>query len=196
MENSPEDAAKDYKVSSIIIHPEFESRTHRNDIAIIKLEGKVEFGNRIAPVCLPYDSSHLRFGDLEGRSATVTGWGSISFNGPFSPVLRQATIQIYPQELCKNAFETWVKIDDTYICAANKDYTSDSCQVIVQIKIELVNRLIIEMQGDSGGPLVMIDKGRFYLIGIVSFGKKCAMKNYPGVYTRVTPFLDWIADNL
>jgi len=34
--------------------------------------------------------------------------------------------------------------------------------------------------------------GRWSLIGIVSFGRGCGEKKAPGVYTRVTSYLDWI----
>ena len=51
-------------------------------------------------------------------------------------------------------------------------------------------------QGDSGGPLVSkatdIDTG-YSLIGVVSWGSGCASPNYYGVYTKVSNYLDWIA---
>ncbi|CAG2062816.1 unnamed protein product, partial [Timema podura] len=50
-------------------------------------------------------------------------------------------------------------------------------------------------QGDSGGPIQISNKNNHcihYIIGVTSFGKFCAGKNAPGVYTRVSYFLPWI----
>lgn len=47
-------------------------------------------------------------------------------------------------------------------------------------------------QGDSGGPLVVKQGSLWIQAGIVSFGRDCAIENYPGVYTRVSRYEDWI----
>lgn len=52
-------------------------------------------------------------------------------------------------------------------------------------------------QGDSGGPLQISHPKNmclFQLLGITSFGQGCGVVNTPGVYTRVSHYLNWIED--
>ena len=48
-------------------------------------------------------------------------------------------------------------------------------------------------QGDSGGPLVCRDvEGNWRQAGIASFAAASRPANYPGVFIRVSAYLDWI----
>ena len=50
--------------------------------------------------------------------------------------------------------------------------------------------------GDSGGPLICKHGNKAVLVGVVSWGRRCAEPNHPGVYSRVTHVLDWIRNNM
>ena len=53
-----------------------------------------------------------------------------------------------------------------------------------------------QCSGDIGGPLVVQVEGNcpsaHAQIGVVSKGQKCGDKRLPGIYTRVSNYLDWI----
>ena len=52
-------------------------------------------------------------------------------------------------------------------------------------------------QGDSGGPLICLnDQNEPVLQGLVSWGVRCALEKYPGIYTRVGSYLDWISEKV
>ncbi|ROT72699.1 Serine proteinase stubble [Penaeus vannamei] len=48
------------------------------------------------------------------------------------------------------------------------------------------------LTGDSGGPLTVVQNGRHVLAGLVSFGHSCALPEWPGIYTRISEYSDWI----
>ncbi|CAG2119009.1 unnamed protein product, partial [Medioppia subpectinata] len=175
-----DDAEVDYNVIKVTAHPDFEPQTYKNDVAILQLAQKVRFNRRVWPICLPYDTKVLTSEDNIGRSGHIIGWGKVEFNGKASEELREADVTIMSSKECGKAFDRIVTITDEYLCAGTVGSTRDSCQ------------------GDSGGPLIQIDpqNRRYYLTGIVSFGKRCATPGFPGVYAKVSHFLHWIANNI
>ena len=60
--------------------------------------------------------------------------------------------------------------------------------------------LVFCLQGDSGGPFVCADGTDedpvFYQRGVTSWGYGCAMEDFPGVYTRVGRYKDWISNKM
>ena len=51
-------------------------------------------------------------------------------------------------------------------------------------------------QGDSGGPVTTEVDGNTVVVGATSWGIGCAYPNYPGVYTDVAMFRDWLNGEL
>lgn len=95
--------------------------------------------------------------------------------GKESMVQRQAILPVWRNEECNAAY--YQPITSSFLCAGYSQGGKDACQ------------------GDSGGPLILKIEGRWTQIGIVSFGNKCGEPGYPGVYTRVSEFIDWIKNN-
>ncbi|XP_064471734.1 uncharacterized protein LOC135385992 [Ornithodoros turicata] len=163
---------RDFNVSRIRQHPDFKKDTYHNDIALLRLSRRVRFTEHIRPICLPKSPDETFF----GKSGTVVGWGTLSFGGPSSAILREVSLPIWNNTECKSKFTQ--SITEVFLCAGTRDGGQDACQ------------------GDSGGPLMLeAENSQWTLVGVVSWGIQCAQAGLPGVYTRVSEFLDWVYEN-
>lgn len=170
----------DYNIIERIPHPRFTNNERYNDIALFKLDRKVEFNGAIRPACLPEEST-------TPAAAIVTGWGEIEFNGERSNVLMKVDLNVVPHNECNRIFNSTIVnssdklslykgIEDESQMCAHKE-SQDACR------------------DDSGGPIQIYHKIHYCsytVVGVTSFGIGCATPEVPGVYTRVYHYLDWI----
>ncbi|XP_073844958.1 proclotting enzyme isoform X4 [Musca autumnalis] len=164
-----------FGVKEVRAHERFSRIGFYNDIAILVLDKPVRKSKYVIPVCLPRAGRMPPKDRLPGRRGTVVGWGTTYYGGKESTSQRQAELPIWRNEDCDRSY--FQPINENFLCAGYSDGGVDACQ------------------GDSGGPLMMRYDSRWLQLGVVSFGNKCGEPGYPGVYTRVSEYLDWIADH-
>ncbi|KAG5679646.1 hypothetical protein PVAND_009203 [Polypedilum vanderplanki] len=181
-----------YKVKEIRAHPRFSRVGFYNDIAIMVLDQPVRKSRYVIPICLPKPT--IQKDRLIGRRATIVGWGTTYYGGKESPIQRQANLPIWRNEDCNRAY--FQPITDNFLCAGYSEGGVDACQVMYScyFKNTFTFPLLTDMS-DSGGPLMMEVDSHWVQLGIVSFGNKCGEPSYPGVYTRVSEYMDWIREN-
>ena len=49
---------------------------------------------------------------------------------------------------------------------------------------------------DVGSPLICVQDNRPYLYGFVSHSYQCGEPDFPGIFAKVTSYLEWIDSNL
>ncbi|XP_049862645.1 trypsin alpha-3-like isoform X3 [Schistocerca gregaria] len=94
----------------------------------------------------------------------VSGWGVTTVNGATPEQLKYVTVNVTNRGICRTSI-----VLEGMLCAGGERH-KDSCQ------------------GDSGGPLVCNGT----LAGVVSFGVSCGLPRFPGVYTDVSKYVDFL----
>ncbi|XP_059822214.1 transmembrane protease serine 3-like isoform X2 [Hypanus sabinus] len=163
-----------YAVERIVHHKKYKGHTYDYDIALIKLETALTFNDWIQPICLP--NSGQEFPD--GKACWISGWGLTNEGEEISLSLREAKVPLIPNHICSWPNIYHKRISSRMICAGYLQGGVDTCQ------------------GDSGGPLACSEENGWQLVGITSWGAGCANQNKPGVYARVTEYLDWIHEQM
>ncbi|XP_072929278.1 transmembrane protease serine 9-like [Epargyreus clarus] len=156
-------------ITKVVIHEKFASSAVRDihDIAVATLDEPVVFRPTILPICLPEPQQ-----EFANKAGTIVGWGRVGVEKSSSKVLLKARLRILTDEDCMNS-KLANHLQPMMMCAFSKG--KDGCQ------------------GDSGGPLLVFEPdGKYVQAGIVSWGIGCADVRYPGVYTKVSQYIDWI----
>lgn len=161
-------------VEKAIVHENYRETPEAvyNDIAVLKLKragdscaNETQF---VKTACLP--DAPLP----DGTECTISGWGATEESDYGSNHLLNAKVLLISQGKCSESKIYGNTLDSGMLCAGHLQGGVDSCQ------------------GDSGGPLTCQQNSTSVVYGLVSWGDQCGRKNKPGVYTRVTHYLDWI----
>jgi secreted trypsin-like serine protease len=154
-------------VSRIVIHPRYNGATSsKYDAAVLTLNNPVGGIPAIRIAGASQDAL-----ENPGRSATVAGWGDTIKQPPsgnngsrYPDRMRAARVPIVSDARARDVYgRSYV---GALMVAAGRE-GKDTCS------------------GDSGGPMFARQGDKRYQIGITSFGRGCAARGYPGVYTEV-----------
>jgi len=166
--NSVDGVEQTVLVSEVIQHPDYNAANSRHDIAVFKLATPLVLDENVAAANLAPK------GFTPEQTLKAIGWGTTTENGDIPDKLQEVDVPFHTDAACRLNYALIAYIFEDMICAGEGGH--DSCQ------------------GDSGGPLTSTDAdGKVTLVGVTSFGVGCARPRYPGVYTEVSFFSEWVA---
>uniref|UniRef100_T1IZI7 limulus clotting factor C n=1 Tax=Strigamia maritima TaxID=126957 RepID=T1IZI7_STRMM len=171
-------AEQSRQVTRVIIHSNF--REYHHDIALLKLSESMLLGGESGAVCLPLNNA-TRNMNLEGVRCVATGWGQKIQGHGNSLTLQKVEMPIVSNKICDKAYSGKYKIPikSYHLCAGRLNASKGTCV------------------GDSGGPLqCALQEGRWFLVGLTSFGSGCAKPGFPDVFTRLTEYTDWVIKSM
>ncbi|CAK9824785.1 TRYP1 [Anthophora retusa] len=161
-----------HQVQQVIQHKNYGSTINGvpiNDIALLRVvdSDAFKFTKARQPAKLYQGNS----ASLVGQYGLITGWGNTNSGTPV--ILNKVSVPIISKQQCNDAYKDVGGLPKGQICAGLTAGGKDSCQ------------------GDSGGPLYVNE----YLAGIVSWGNGCGTPKFPGVYTDIAYYRQWIKQN-
>ncbi|XP_022082598.1 uncharacterized protein LOC110974931 isoform X2 [Acanthaster planci] len=171
----PETEEQVYRVEDIKVHQVFNTRLFDADVALIKLVQAIQFTDHVRPICLPAKSvskSMLKVGTY----GVVSGWGKVSSGDEDYPRhLKRVILPVQSQVTCRRS--TIYDVTPNMFCAGySAAGKGDSCE------------------GDSGAPFAVqrLNSNKWYIIGVVSWGEGCDIKDKYGFYVRLHRYTAWI----
>ena len=140
-----------------------------NDICLIRVGQPFLFNQHVSSLKLPQPFEFYP----RGTQLTVSGWGKINSEIDVLPDrLKKVNVNVISDMVCRLEYQQVATIKRSMLCAGYHRGGGDSCE------------------GDSGGPL--IEERSRTIAGIVSFGNGCGERFFPGVYTQVSFYIQWI----
>ncbi|XP_066157985.1 phenoloxidase-activating factor 3-like [Euwallacea fornicatus] len=173
---------QDLMVEEVVVHPQYGKTSLSNDIGLVRVSTINLNAANVFPVCLPLGNERTR----KYTAGFITGWGvTNTTTGATANILQKVRLPMADWKTCAQNYLNFqgVKLTKNHVCMGGLQ-GKDSCR------------------GDSGGPMVVPTVNDYYEAiyvqqGIVSFGPRfCASEQFPGVYTSVPYYMNWILDTI
>ena len=113
--------------------------------------------------------------------------------------IRLALLYLGKRLLSKSLKYIDVPLMTNHECVSNTGWKPQQITLNMICAGDLAKQGDDSCEGDSGGPLVTMGRDDTAIVyGVVSFGhiEGCGHSDFPGIYTRVTVFLDWIRSKM
>jgi trypsin len=171
----------EFTVQKIIPHPQFDGDTLMHDVAVWVLKLKSNPANhdlRTFPTIAINADPNV---PAPGSLINIAGWGVTSYGSNVDPrYLLQATVPSISGQECVNMYGSNNVWTTGQMCTMFTSGTTptDTCQ------------------GDSGSSVFMTVNGKDTMMGVTSWGNKCALANNPGVESRASYYYFWIVDTV
>lgn len=164
-----QDPGLTFYIARAIKHPGY-NRNYGKDLALLKLDGRVQPSRNVRPLALPRKS---RARPAEGAWCSIAGWGVTHRGRHLAPALRELDLRVMNTRMCNNSRFWNGALEDDMLCLQAAESKSQA-----------------PCKGDSGGPLVC---GKGQVDGILSFSSKhCTGIFKPPVAIAVAPYSPWI----
>jgi secreted trypsin-like serine protease len=164
-----------FRIKMIYIHPKFNRHNLKHDIAIIETTTDPD-SIKYPPIRLP--CNHLvNVCHVIGSHVKVIGFGKADkkSNHEYVEDLKEVDLKI--KMLNDTKYSSHLLNFEVFLAGDEKDgIVLDSCT------------------GDSGGPCMKKIRDHWVLVGIVSWGSNCGEAKFPGVYTKVLSYHNWIRE--
>lgn len=123
-----EDAVQEFTAANVIKHPGYVGSIFANDIALVRLNGKVNFTPFVRPACLDDQ-------DVAPQKLIASGWGLTKFKGRDSDILMKVTLDKADTVECMMKYEQKKRLvdGDRQLCygagEGGSEAGKDTCQV-------------------------------------------------------------------
>ncbi|KAJ8669036.1 hypothetical protein QAD02_000295 [Eretmocerus hayati] len=196
-----------YKIDKAVVHGFFRKVSEHNfmnDVALLKLKKPIKFFGVVQPVTL-FNQNETIAGN---SSAEAIGWGAV-YDGPKNSVelipdvrdIKEFTVEKIIRnsygEIIERKSTPWTVVYPQFLRSLDlKVIEKDKCMetydgkqlVSLEGQICAISENKETCSNDAGGPLIV--DGR--QAGIMSWNKGCEATEFPGVYSEVATYRDWI----